>query len=243
MRESFVRSWIDSAAVILVAEVVERDGDCSIVAEAGYSPLPNGNGELALTVDAAYRGWLSLWLLDALVAEAAERDVPNLEALMLADNREMQAMMHHRGDAAMHQNEWETLRLVIGTTGSTPSWPEGHDRARLLVEAPRTRWSAADHAEGAGFDVMVCRGPDAHRSCPLTRGERCRLVEGADVVIFDLPHQSELLDAHLAGEIPVVIQRGDSIDAAEAAADEAARVVEDRTIEADPGPEPDREVP
>jgi hypothetical protein len=66
------------------------DGDvvagARIVGEASYELLPNGDGELAITVAADQRGWIGPYLLDALVEAAAARGVPNLEADVLATN-------------------------------------------------------------------------------------------------------------------------------------------------------------
>jgi GNAT superfamily N-acetyltransferase len=51
----------------------------ALVAEAGYAILPDGDGEFALTVAPGWRGWrLGRYLLDAIVAAAAGRGVPNL---------------------------------------------------------------------------------------------------------------------------------------------------------------------
>ena len=58
----------------------------SLVAEAGYAILPDGDGEFALTVAPGWRGWLGPYLLDALVAAAAARGVPNLQADILLEN-------------------------------------------------------------------------------------------------------------------------------------------------------------
>ena len=76
--------------------VVSGAGD-KIVAEAGYAMLPDGNGEFALTVAAGWRGWLGPYLLDALVAAAAARGVPNLQADVLLENAQMLALVARRG--------------------------------------------------------------------------------------------------------------------------------------------------
>jgi hypothetical protein len=76
--------------------VVSGPGD-TIVAEAGYAILPDGNGEFALTVAAGWRGWLGPYLLDALVAAAAARGVPNLQADILLENTPMLALLSSRG--------------------------------------------------------------------------------------------------------------------------------------------------
>jgi hypothetical protein len=76
--------------------VVSGPGD-QLVAEAGYARLPDGNGEFALTIAAGWRGWLGPYLLDALVAAAAARGVPNLQADILVDNVRMLALISNRG--------------------------------------------------------------------------------------------------------------------------------------------------
>jgi acetate---CoA ligase (ADP-forming) len=79
----------------LVAVVSGPEG--KLVAEAGYAILPDGNGEFALTVATGWRGWLGPYLLDAIVAAAAARGVPNLQADILASNVRMLAMVASRG--------------------------------------------------------------------------------------------------------------------------------------------------
>lgn len=55
-------------------------GGARIVGEASYELLPNGAGELAITVAADQRGWIGPYLLDAMVEAAAAGGVPNVEA-------------------------------------------------------------------------------------------------------------------------------------------------------------------
>ena len=39
----------------------------------------------------------------------------------------------------------------------------------------------------AGFDVAYCSGPGAHATdCPVLRGQRCALLDGADAVLHGL---------------------------------------------------------
>ena len=68
-------------------------------------------------------------------------------------------------------------------------WPERTERSRVLVENP-DRAELLAHAtilRDAGYDVAVCCGPRATSGekghCPLVDGERCSLVDGADVVV------------------------------------------------------------
>ena len=67
----------DEGGYRLVAAV--SGAEDALVAEAGYAILPDGDGEFALTVAPGWRGWrLGRYLLDAIVAAAAARGVPNL---------------------------------------------------------------------------------------------------------------------------------------------------------------------
>ena len=82
----------------LVAEVEGAGEESSrIVGEAGYTLLPDGDGELAMTVAEDWRGWLGPYLLDALLEGAHDRGVPNLEADVLVTNRRMISVLR-RGD-------------------------------------------------------------------------------------------------------------------------------------------------
>lgn len=84
----------------------------TLVAEAGYALLPDGNGEFAITVAAGWRGWLGPYLLDALVAAATARGVPNLQADILADNTRMLALVAERGYVILSR-EVSELRIAI----------------------------------------------------------------------------------------------------------------------------------
>jgi hypothetical protein len=85
----------------------------TLVAEAGYAVLPDGNGEFALTVAAGWRGWLGPYLLDALVAAAAARHVPHLEADVLLENTRMLTLLASRGYVTLHRRSCE-VRVAIG---------------------------------------------------------------------------------------------------------------------------------
>jgi hypothetical protein len=85
----------------------------SLVAEAGYAILPDGDGEFALTVASGWRGWLGPYLLDALVAAAAARGVPNLQADILLDNLRMLALVSHRGYTTLDRDQFSEVRVAI----------------------------------------------------------------------------------------------------------------------------------
>jgi hypothetical protein len=204
-------SVVDRSGYGLVA--VEGD---TIVGEAGYELLANGDGELGMTVAADARGWLGPYLLDALVEAAAIRGVPNLEAQVLVVNRRMLALLRSRGYATVTSGDWCSLRLVVGTAGHTPVWPAGADatgRPRVLVEAPGGRWHAGAEAESAGLQVMACSGPRGPRPrCPVLEGRSCPLAAGADVIVMshapDDPRWHAVAGAHadLHPGVPVCIE-------------------------------------
>lgn len=93
-----------------------------LVAEAGYALLPDGNGEFALTVARGWRGWLGPYLLDAIVAAAAARGVPNLQADILACNPRMLALVSHRGYVTLHRAAGE-VRVAIDAAQPRPARP------------------------------------------------------------------------------------------------------------------------
>ncbi len=202
--------WFDRWATIgerggfglLVEEFV--GGEPTVVAEAGYSMLCTGDGELGIAVDPEARGWLGAWLLDSLLQHANAQGVPNIQALILANNRMMVSLAKSRGTASLSSDDWSTVRLSMSSEGSVPSWPgdrsgDGpHERPRLLIESDRSRWAGATAATRAAFDVIACQGPSHQKhGCPLLTGEPCPLVEGADVVVHlldpSVPANLELL--------------------------------------------------
>ena len=185
--EAFVRRWVfggpDGNGFALGAFV-----DGALVGEAGYSLLANGNGELAVTTDAGWRGWLGPFLVDHLVDAAHRRGVPNLEAQIRLDNGPMLALVRSRGLAMVEHPDWTEVRVVIGTDGRVPGWPAkagAECRLRVLVEAPGGRWSGEKAVVAAGFDVITCPGPGGRPGgrCPVLEGRPCPLVEGADGIV------------------------------------------------------------
>jgi len=173
-----------------------------IVGEASYVRLPNGNAELGILVARRWRGWLGHYLLDALIEAAAAQGIPNLEAEILRDNRPMLALARARGYVT-RGHEVDSLRVIIGTAGATPTWPGAHEHPRVLVEA-RGTWRGEDPALAAGLDVLICPGPTRSSgppSCPVLRGERCPLAADADVVVFALDPADELAAAILSAHL------------------------------------------
>jgi hypothetical protein len=202
----------------LVAEVLADGEPSSIVGEAEFELLPDGNGELAITVDAAWRGWLGPYLLDALVEAAAARGVPNLEADLLVSNGPMRALLRARGDVVMPQDDWTTLRVVIGTLDRVPSWPPKTVGRRVLVEGSGSGRRSREAADSPGVEVLACAGPVGRpRPCPMLSGRPCPLAAQADVIVVANPPDDPLWDAIRArhGElhpgVPVCVElRGGS---------------------------------
>lgn len=96
----------------------------TIVAEAGYALLPDGNGEFALTVAAGWRGWLGPYLLDALAVAAAARGVPNLQADILVTNVRMLALVSSRGYTTLSR-EPSQIRVAIDAAQPRPRRTSG----------------------------------------------------------------------------------------------------------------------
>lgn len=185
-RDFFVRmaSVQERGGFGLVAVVDPDAPGARIVGEASYNLLPNGDGELGITVAAGWRGWLGPYLVAALCDAAAARGVPNLEADVLIGNRPMLAVLRSRGAANLTHPDWTVVRVVIGTHGDAPSWPGSHDRPRVLVETPGGSWAAEGAAREAGIDVIVCNGPTRRRRpCPALQGRPCPLAAGADAIV------------------------------------------------------------
>lgn len=200
--------------IALLAYLVLPDGSHRVVGEAACARLPDGDGELALTVAPSARGWMGPYLLGVLCDVAAARGIANIQADILLDNRPMLALVQRRGYATKeHSRQPSIIRVVFGTSGPVPTWPAGHRRPRVVVEVPGARWHAEGGARAAGFDVLVCPGPTAQWSrCPAVRGTRCPLAAEADVVVTTLAPSSEpgrrLLQAHrdLHGDRPVCLE-------------------------------------
>ena len=177
----------DRGGLSLVAEArTNPDEPGRLVGEASYEPLPNGDGEMAITVSGDWRGWLGPFLLDELIRAAAERGIPNLEADVLATNAPMLAIARARGAIDLARDDWSVIRLLLGTSSTLPAWPGSHDRRRVLVEG--SAGPAAAQARQAGDQVLTCPGPTRLQvRCPALAGESCALASGADRIIIALP--------------------------------------------------------
>ncbi|HXZ70290.1 MAG TPA: GNAT family N-acetyltransferase, partial [Streptosporangiaceae bacterium] len=102
----------DEGGYRLVAAV--SGAEDALIAEAGYAILPDGDGEFALTVAPAWRRWrLGRYLLGAIVAAAAARGVPNLQADIMLGNTRMLALVRDRGYITLHRDEFSDMRIAI----------------------------------------------------------------------------------------------------------------------------------
>jgi hypothetical protein len=218
----FLERWThvaDRGGLLLVAEVSAATADATpaLVAEAGFTLLPNGNGELGITVATGWRGWLAPYLLDVLLSEAAARGIGAIEAEVLLANRPMHALLRSRGPVVVARPDRTTTRLVIATVGRVPAWPPRHERPRLLVEARGADWLGEAGAAAHGIEVLTCAGPGGRPGpgCPVLRGAPCPLVDDADAVVVALPDDpatARLLDAHRAAhpDLPIFVDGVDT---------------------------------
>jgi len=191
--------------------VAVTDGG-EIVADGGYTRLPDGDAEFALTVRKDWRGWLGSFLFGRLLSDAGEHGIANLRAVVMRENRPMLRLIERHGYASIDQPDWAIVEATVSTHGGRPSWPPVHAKRRLLVESCGGRWHADIEAWHAGWDVVTCPGPGARSvgACPLVEGGRCPLVDGADAVVLSAhpndPHHDALVAAHreTATAVPVL---------------------------------------
>jgi GNAT superfamily N-acetyltransferase len=207
-----IATMSEHGGVTLVAEV-EEDGRTRVVADAFYAPLPDGDGELAITVARDWRGWLGPYLLDALVDAAAARGVRNLEAEVLRRNRPMLALLRRRGYVVL-DGDASSTRVAIGATERAPGWPPESPHPRILVESPRATSVAWSRALEQGVEVVACPGAGSPSSprCPVLDGDVCPLAADADAIVVwstgDGARTRELVAAHqrLHPEVPLYVQ-------------------------------------
>lgn len=215
---AFVTRWIDDCARKGVGLVAEVEGD--VVAEAGFVGLPDGDAEFAMTVAPGWRGWLGPYLLQVLVEEAAARGIPNLEADILLENRQMLALVRRRRPVATARTDFTSVHVRIGTGGEGPTWPPDGHRPRVVVEA-RSMHSSTTAALGlGGMDAVTCPRAAGGAACPLDAGASCRLVEGAAAVLLAVPaERAAVLAAAHARLHPGVVVLADKGSVCAAAAE------------------------
>jgi tyrosine phenol-lyase len=114
---------------------------------------------------------------------------------------------------------WDAVRMLSLRRRRQPAapgpWSERTGRTRVLVENP-DRADLNAHAavlRNSGYDVATCIGPEEAGEeavqCPLLAGQRCPLVDDADVVVStsSLPDCREILAAiHTSSRTPVVFE-------------------------------------
>jgi hypothetical protein len=192
----------------LVAVVEPGTEEERLVGEIDIEPLANGNGELAIVVDAGWRGWLGPYLVELASREAARRGIPNLEAEVLTCNRPMRAVTRSRGEAFLPTSDWQEVRVLFSTTGPAPGWSPG-ERTRVLVEQRGVAFDAVAGLQAAGFEVIACAGRTSGRpACPLLTGGVCRLAADADAIVVAMAPSDErdrLVAAHRAAGVPVAV--------------------------------------
>ncbi len=173
----------------------------TVAGEAGYAIRPDGDGDLAVTVAAPWRGWLGPYLLDVVVRHAAAVGMTNLQADVLLENGPMLSLLRRRDPVAMGHDEG-AVRLSIGTSGPVASWPARERRPRVLVEVPGRRWAGEYAADSAGLATAMCAGPAGRKrsGCPVLEGGSCPLADDADAIVVLLDPDDErtqqLIDAH-----------------------------------------------
>lgn len=181
------------AGIVAVQVATTGGEDGPIVGEASYEPLEDGTGEMAITVDREWRGWLGGYLLASLCSVAADRGLPNLEARILTRNPAMRSLTRARGEVYLPGSDWETVRVAFSTGGSMPGWSPSTGRPRVLLEMRGAPWAVLDGLRDAGYDVVACSGP-ATRRCPLLDGDECPLAADADAIVLALPHDERADD-------------------------------------------------
>lgn len=181
----------------VVVSADDGTGPPRLVGDGLCVPLPDGDGEFALTVAEGWRGWLGPYLLDTLAEVAAEQGMRNLQADILNENRRMMAVVRARGYAVMDHPDFTQTRVTTGTGPPTPAWPPVRRRPRVLVEARGTRSALHRSLQQSGFEVITCPGPG--RRCPLMAGRPCPLVLEADAVVFAVPADDPQAPALVAG--------------------------------------------
>jgi len=100
-------------------------------------------------------------------------------------------------------------------TWSSPGLPGR--RPRLLVEDDRPAPAVSNFSlfRDAGLDVAFCSGPgDDPGACPLLNGQRCALVDRADVVLHGLSPGLGIAAAmhRQRPELPVLVEQPRGLD-------------------------------
>jgi GNAT superfamily N-acetyltransferase len=179
-----------------VALTTDEHGQQRCVGEASYAPRGDGTAEFALSVAVDARGGLGTALLEFLRRRAAARGLRALHGDVLTRNAPMTHLMRRRGGVTIDREDSSSVAVLLATDHGAPPWPDHEPRRpRVLVESRNGRWGGETRLREAGVDVAVCPGPTSRPAtdpCPLLVGERCELVDGADVVVHDLDPDEDL---------------------------------------------------
>lgn len=186
--DRFLARWLtcDDLGLALVVEVQMPGSRHEVVAEGGFRGDGGQDPEFAITVDPSWRGGVGAWLLEHLRRLAHVRGHDRLTAHLFVDNQAMRRLLERLGYATIDRPDRESMRTVVATDDTTPTWP-ATERPRVLIEADGGHWPAEQTLRNAGYDVAVCPGPTGRRApCPLMVGQTCPLVDGADLVVTAL---------------------------------------------------------
>jgi hypothetical protein len=193
---------------------VDRDRSAAptVIGEGHYEPCPDGDARLGLVVVPEWRGRVGAMLFDAVLADAAEHGLVNLEVDAMRTDDWLRGLIEARAGAMRPSQDWLSTRLLVATDGGVPVW---HDAPgpRVLVESPGGRWHAADAAVDAGLTVLACTSwRDRADTCPAVDGTPCPLVTGADAVVVSYPpagpEWDELMSTHrrVHPDVPVIVE-------------------------------------
>lgn len=174
--------------VCVVAERLAPTG--AVIAEARAEPLGDDSARLGIAVaDSCQSGGLGRLLLDAVLEQARMRGLRRLCATVSPTNTAMLRLVAPGGWAISEPGDDDALHLEAAPDRRMPAFPPRDGRRRVLVEgggwAPDGTWPRT----GDGDVVRRCPGPvpAAGGSCPLVVSGRCRLAEGADIIVSHLP--------------------------------------------------------
>ena len=135
-----------------VAVLQVRSPRTAWIGEAGYRLLPDGNGELAMTIERD-SARLARPISPRRVAEAAAASgLPNLEADVLTVDGPMLGLLRSRGSVVMEHDGWSVVRLLIGTGDRRPTWSASNDRLGYWSREP-----AADGTPSTKLAPRACR--------------------------------------------------------------------------------------
>lgn len=98
-----------------------------------------------------------------------------------------------------------------------PTHPSKPLRLLVVTDDPSSAICDFVAFADAGFDVLVCTGPDDDRLCPVLEGRRCELVDGSDVLLnalSDPSTQKAMVESvhAVSPELPMVVSLAPGMD-------------------------------